>query len=42
LSVSLQTVYRYHGEGRLEGIKVADRTLRFTRQAVISILKESE
>jgi excisionase family DNA binding protein len=42
LGISKRTIYRYHGEGKINGIKVAGQTLRFTRSAIISILKESE
>jgi len=42
LGTSKRTIYRYHGEGKIEGIKIAGQTLRFTRNAIISILKESE
>jgi excisionase family DNA binding protein len=36
-SVSHRTVYNWHNEGRLDGVKVSAKCLRFHRQAVIDI-----
>lgn len=40
--VSRRTIYRWHDEGRIDGIKVSANVLRFERAELIRILDKSE
>lgn len=37
-SVSVQTVYNWHNEGKIEGYKTPGKPLRFLRQAIVESL----
>lgn len=40
--VSVKTIYSWHNEGKLPGLKMGDKCLRFQRPVIISIIsKES-
>jgi excisionase family DNA binding protein len=38
--VSVKTIYSWHNEGKLPGLKVGDKTLRFQRPVIISIITQ--
>lgn len=38
LSVNVRTVYAWRAEGKLEGIKITNKCLRFPRQEVIHFI----
>ena len=38
--VSVKTIYSWHNEGKLPGLKVGDKTLRFQRPVIISIISK--
>ena len=38
--VSVKTIYSWHNEGKLPGLKVGDKCLRFQRPVIISIISK--
>ena len=38
LRISVRTVYRWHDEGRIKGLKIAEKTLRIPRQEMVEIV----
>lgn len=38
--VSVKTIYSWHNEGKLPGLKMGDKCLRFQRPVIISIISK--